>query len=312
MKKISFVVNGLLKNINSIRSEIENQFSDEFDLSFLISPRSSESITLAEQSLSNGADYIIAIGGDGTINEVINGVMKAPKEKRNDLIVGLLPTGSGNDFAKTMKLSSNVSDLKKMIQKNHYRVIDLGEIKCKDFNNKDITRYFNNIADVGLGGEVVAILNRSKKIFGPTFRYFKASIQAFFSYKKKRIKIVSKEFVWEGAVLILCLANAAYFGSGLGIAPHAKVDDGKIAVVIAGDISLFDYLKNLPKIRRQEFIDHPGLSYHEVESCTIEPIDDGLLLETDGELAGTLPLSMTVLKKELKFLSPVNIPLKIS
>jgi len=71
-------------------------------------------------------------------------------------------------------------------------------------------------------------------------------------------------------------------------------------------------LKNLPKIRRQEFIDHSGLSYHEVESCTIEPLDEGLLLETDGELAGTLPLSMTVLKKELKFLSPVNIPSKIS
>lgn len=304
MKKISFVINGLLKNINSRTNEIELLLGKDFNISYHISQRSTDSIDLSRKCIENGTDYIIGIGGDGTLNEVINGVMLADKSKRKNVKVGLLPTGSGNDFAKTMKLDSEVLSLKNLIENGQSVSIDIGKIECKDNNGNDATRYFNNIADVGLGGEVVVKVNKSSKIFSPTFRYLKSSVEAFFTYRKKRIRFTSPHFAWEGAVLILCLANANYFGSGLGIAPHAQVDDGKMAVVIAGEISLFDYLRNLSRIRNKEIISHPGIIYKEVESCTIEPIEDNLLIETDGELAGNLPLKMSVLNKEIEFLSP--------
>jgi YegS/Rv2252/BmrU family lipid kinase len=304
MKKISFVINGLLKNINSRTKEIELLLGKDFNISYHISQRSTDSIDLSRKCIEEGTDYIIGIGGDGTLNEVINGVMLSDKKKRKNVKVGLLPTGSGNDFAKTMKLDSEVLTLKNLIESEQSVSIDIGKIECKDNNRKDAIRYFNNIADVGLGGEVVLKVNKSSKIFSPTFRYLKSSVEAFFTYRKKRIRFTSPHFVWEGAVLILCLANANYFGSGLGIAPHAQVDDGKMAVVIAGEISLFDYLRNLSRIRNKEIINHPGIIYKEVESCTIEPIEDNLLIETDGELAGILPLKMSVLNKEIEFLSP--------
>jgi YegS/Rv2252/BmrU family lipid kinase len=304
MKKISFVVNGLLKNINSRKKDIELHFGKVFDISFHISQRSTDSIRLSKKSIDEGTDYLIGVGGDGTLNEVMNGVMLSEKENRKNVKIGLLPTGSGNDFAKSMSLNSDVVLLKNLIEKDKSVSIDIGKIECKDQNGKDLTRYFNNIADVGLGGEVVVKVNKSSKLLSPTIRYFKSSVESFFTYRKKKIRFTSPHFTWEGAVLILCLANANYFGSGLGIAPHAQVDDGKIAVVIAGEISLFDYLRNLSRIRNKEVINHPGVIYQEVESCTIEPLEDSLLIETDGELAGKLPLKMSVLNKEIEFLSP--------
>lgn len=303
MKKISFVVNGLLKNIDSRAKEIELHLAKEFNIAFHVSQKSTDSINIAEKCVNEGTDYIVAVGGDGTLNEVINGVMKTSSSKREKLKVGLLPTGSGNDFAKTMKISSEITFLKNLIENDKSVKVDLGKIECNDIYGKNITRYFNNIADIGLGGEVVVKVNKSSKLFGPTFRYFKSSVESFFTYRKKRIKFTSPHFTWEGAVLILCLANANYFGSGLGIAPHAKVNDGKIAIVIAGEISLYDYLRNLSKIRRTEKIDHPGIIYQEVESCTIEPMEDNLLIETDGELAGILPLKMEVLHNEIDFMA---------
>lgn len=304
MKKISFVINGLLKNINSRTKEIELLLGKDFNISYHISQRSTDSIDLSYKCVEEGTDYIIGVGGDGTLNEVINGVMLSDKTKRKNVKVGLLPTGSGNDFAKTMKLDSEVLTLKNLIENGQAVPIDIGKIECKDSYGNDSVRYFNNIADVGLGGEVVVKVNKSSKIFSPTFRYLKSSVEAFFTYRKKRIRFTSPHFTWEGAVLILCLANANYFGSGLGIAPHAQVDDGKIAVVIAGEISLFDYLRNLSRIRNKEIINHPGILYKEVESCTIEPVEDNLLIETDGEIAGNLPLKMSILNKEIEFLSP--------
>jgi len=306
MKKITFVINGTLRNISSIKKRIVENFERDFEISLKVSSYRTDSMNLAENGIKEGSDYIISVGGDGTMNEVVNGVMRIPKYQREKLIVGLLPTGSGNDFARTMKLSSHAVKLKNYILDNLFTHIDIGKIECRKINGEPTTRYFNNIADAGLGGEVTNKLSNSKKLLGPTFTYFKSSVTSFITYKKKRIRFSSPQFSWEGAILILCLANANYFGSGLGIAPHAKYDDGKMAVVIAGEVSLFDYLKNVPKIRRTQFLDHPGIIYNEVESCEIEPLDDNCLIETDGEVAGKLPLKLSVLNKELKLLSPIN------
>ena len=129
----------------------------------------------------------------------------------------------------------------------------------------------------------------------------------FLNYKRKRVKIESSIFNWEGNILILCLANGKYFGSGLGIAPHAKVNDGKLAVTLAGDISLIDYLKNLIRIRKCIQINHPHVIYKEVESCLIKPVGAECLIEADGEMIGKIPLKVSILPHEIKFLSSIEL-----
>ena len=120
MKKITFIINGLIKNIQEVEQNILLAFSAEFRVELKITRYFQDAITFAENSVFENTNYIIAVGGDGTLNEVINGVVNCRKNRREDLIVGILPTGSGNDFAKTMKVKSDVNHIFSLIKKNQF------------------------------------------------------------------------------------------------------------------------------------------------------------------------------------------------
>ncbi len=303
MKKIYFVLNGRLKHAGHTKKEIHKIFDNEFSVTVAITNGNGNAIALSKKAVIEGTDYIIAAGGDGTMSEVVNGIMLVEKEKRENLIVGLYPLGSGNDFSRTMKLSKNLNDLYELIKQNSINKIDIGKLEYKKMNGEDGVRYFNNIADIGLGAEVAKRVNEGKKIYGPNFDFFKATLLGFINYKRKKLNIESGEFKWTGSLLILCIANGKYFGSGLCIAPHAKVNDGKFSITLAGNVSLFDYLKNIFRIRSGKFIEHPELYYKEFESCTIEPVGEPCLIEADGEMIGKIPLKAEILKDEIYFLS---------
>ena len=305
MKKIYFVLNGRLKHAGHTQKEIHNIFDNEFSVTVAITSGNGNAIALSKNAVIDGTDYIIAAGGDGTMSEVVNGIMLVEKEKRDNLIVGLYPLGSGNDFSRTMKLSKKLNDLYELIKQNSVMKTDIGKLEYKKMNGEDGVRYFNNIADIGLGAEVAKRVNEGKKIYGPNFDFFKATLLGFINYKRKKLNIESGEFKWTGSLLILCIANGKYFGSGLCIAPHAKVNDGKFSITLAGNVSLFDYLKNIFRIRAGKFIDHPELYYKEFEGCTIEPVGEPCLIEADGEMIGKIPLKVEILKNEINFLSKI-------
>ena len=202
-----------------------------------------------------------------------------------------------------MKLTNDINNLYSLIRNDSVLKLDIGKLEYKKMNGEDAVRYFNNIADIGLGAEVAKRVNEGKKMYGPNFDFFKATVIGFLKYKRKQLKIESEKFNWSGSLLILCLANGKYFGSGLGIAPHANVCDGKISITLAGNVSVIDYLKYLGRIRKGLFVKHPELYYKEVESCTIEPVGEPCLIETDGEMIGKIPLKAAMLKHEINFLA---------
>ncbi len=310
MKKIYFVLNGRLKHAQQTKSEIHNLFDKEFLVSVAITNGNGNAIALSKQAVIDGNDYIIAAGGDGTMSEVVNGVMLVDKTKRENLIVGLYPLGSGNDFSRTMKLSKKLIDLYELIKQNSIVKIDIGKLQYKKLNDEDGIRYFNNITDIGLGAEVAKRVNEGKKIYGPNFDFFfffffKATLLGFINYKRKKLRIESEKFKWTGSLLILCLANGKYFGSGLCIAPHAKINDGKFSITLAGSVSLFDYLKNIFRIRSGKFVEHPELYYKELESCVIEPVGEPCLIEAEGEMIGRIPMRAEILNNEINFLAKV-------
>jgi diacylglycerol kinase (ATP) len=303
MKKIHFVVNGRFKHTERTIKEIEEAFGEEYLVWTSVTNGNGHAIELSRNAVLSGTDYLIAAGGDGTMSEVVNGIMQVEKLKRENLIVGLYPFGSGNDFARTMKLTKKLRDLYELLKDNSTIPIDIGKLEYKKMNGDDAIRYFNNITDIGLGAEVAKRVNEGKKIYGPNFDFFKATVLGFLNYKRKKLKIISEGFNWSGSLLVLCLANGKYFGSGMCIAPHAKVNDGKYSITLAGNVSLIDYLKYLSKIRKGEFIKHPELYYKEVDNCIIEPIGEECLIEADGEMIGKIPLKATMLKHELEFLA---------
>jgi YegS/Rv2252/BmrU family lipid kinase len=306
LRRITFVAHGLHLNKFKIEQEAAKYFSGTYQISFKATKTNCEAEELAEKSILEGTDYIIAVGGDGTMHEVVNGIMRVPREKRTELVVGLLPVGSGNDFARTLKLSPKVSDLHNLIENNKMMSIDIGRLQYKSMKGDDQTSYFINITDVGLGAEVAKRVNEGNKTYGPNIAFFTATLSTFTNYKKKKIKIESPNFNWTGNILILCLANAKYFGSGLCIAPYAKVNDGKFAVTLAGEVSLWDYIKNVMRIRNGKLMKHPNVMYNEVDECFIEPIGPECLIEADGEMIGKIPLRVTLLKHEINFLTSAS------
>lgn len=305
MKKISFVAHGKHINKHKIITEADKYFSNKYEVEFLTTTSGREAEALAEKAVINGTDYVIAIGGDGTLHEVINGVMRIPKENRTKLVLGLLPVGSGNDFARTFKISKRISDLYTLIEAGSIIQIDIGKIECASLSDQKEIHHFINIADSGLGAEVAKRVNEGNKTYGPNIAFFMATIKSFIAHKKKKIKFISGQLNYEGEVLMLVLANAKYFGSGLGIAPHADLNDGKIAVTLVGNVSLFDYLINVFNLRGCSPINHPQIFYSQAESCIAEPIGEPCLIEADGEVIGKLPLKAEMLVREVNFLASV-------
>ncbi len=204
---------------------------------FFSTLRKKHAIELAKQATENGCDYMIAVGGDGTLNEVINGMLQAKITPNEYPAIGLLPHGSANDFARTARISNSIAALIELIQSNTTQKIDLGKIIIQQTQE---TRYFINIAGVGLGAEVAQNLEQSSSVLGPGFNYLKHIIKGFLSYVKKEVSCTSSRWQWKGKLLQMAVANGRYYGNAICIAPDAKLTDGQFQVAIFGDLSIWD------------------------------------------------------------------------
>lgn len=308
MPKIAFFINPAIRNFKKIEIEIQHSFL-KYDYKFFISEYSGHFLNLPQKAVNEGFTHFIAVGGDGTLNEIVNGIVSAFKteesydwEKIKSIKIGILPSGSGNDFVKNLGYKT-ITELQNLIDKDTSGLVDIGFTEYLDRNRNKAERFFINVSDVGIGGEVV--INKEKlplTLPGET-NYFLAIISTFLTYKKKQIKVTAKEFSWEGKVLNFVIANAKYFGNSIGIAPHAEISDGKFAITNIGDISLIDYFKNIGTAKKCQKIIHPQVSYTESEELLIESLDHlPLTIDMDGEFIGYAPVKFTCLQQKLCFL----------
>jgi YegS/Rv2252/BmrU family lipid kinase len=309
-QKISFVLHGKIHGKSKILRSIEHAFSDDFELGFYETRKARHAEELATQALKDGCDYLIAVGGDGTLNEVVNGFLKSGGRKKNKAVVGVLPFGTGNDFVRTIGMNKSVGQLRELIKSASIRDIDAGRIIIGPENDDQKIVFFNNVADAGFGAEVVSEVNGvhlRKKILGGTLTFFIAVFLKFFTYRHKRMRISWDGFAWEGRVLALVVANGRFFGSGYGIAPDARIDDGKFQIVLAGNVTMIDYFKNFGNLRKSRHIKLNDLSYHHSDHVVVETLGDKILIEADGEIHGIAPLRFECLKGVLPFLIPGDV-----
>jgi len=305
VQKISFVLHGKIHGKKKIVKRIKAVLADKFKLAFYETHKARHAAELAIQAIRDGCKYLIAVGGDGTLNEVVNGYLKLEREERKDTVLGVLPWGTGNDFVRSIGMKRSVEQLYELIKRSSIKMIDAGKAEFgADGEDKRVV-YFDNIADAGFGAEVVSEVNGvhlRKKILGGTLTFFIAVLLKFFTYKHKKMRISWQGFSWEGPVLALVVANGRFFGSGYGIAPDAVVNDGKFQVVLAGNVTMFDYFRNFGNLRRSKHIKLDNLSYHETDHVLVEPLGNKVLVEADGEIHGTAPLRFQCMKEVLPFL----------
>lgn len=270
---------------------------------FISTLRKKHAIELAKQATENGCDYMVAVGGDGTLHEVINGMLQSNIPANEYPTIGLLPHGSANDFARTARISNSIEELIELIQSNTTQKIDLGKIIIQQTQE---TRYFINIAGIGLGPEVVQNLEQSSSVLGPGFNFFKHIIKGFLSYVKKEVSCTSSTWQWKGKLLQMAVANGRYYGNAICTAPDAKLTDGQFQVAIFGDLSIWDYLKNLGNLKKGVKINLPQVSYHYANEVLLES-NDSCGIEADGEYVGLAPATISVLPKAICFLMPPDV-----
>jgi len=306
MKKIAFIMHGKIKKQDKIIAGIKAAFDNTAHLVFASTQHIDHASELAWHAANDGATHIICLGGDGSLNEVMNGIMRAMEADSalRGISVGLLPYGTGNDFARTMCVTKDVTLLRQCMDEDSYRWIDLCHAKYQAANGIMANRYFINITDVGIGGVIAMKLAHASKIFGPTITYQKEILKALLTYKNQPVRVRADGFEYEGNIMSLIVANGRYFGGGMGIAPHALPDDNLFSVVVIGAISMFDYLMNLGNIKKLKKIEHPQVRYLTTRQIVIEPVGGPLPIDMDGEFAGYAPVTMQIVPNAIKFIGP--------
>jgi diacylglycerol kinase (ATP) len=313
MKKIAFLINRKIKSYDKVVGKIERTFK-AFEIKIFNSDYAGHLPQLAETAVNRGYKIIIAVGGDGTLNECVNGIASAFKkgltdspesfdwEGFADISVGLLPSGTGNDFSKTTGLTNHTEQLLALIQRQQTQLVDIGWVSFISPKEQPIYRFFCNITDVGMGGEVVQTMQNKLPLFTNHMMYSWSIMKTFVTYEKSGIRCYNDQFRWEGKVMNLVIANGRYFGSGLGIAPEANLTDGQFEIIILGDISLMDYLRHLSDVKACKKLNHPEVFYHRCDKITIEPADgQPLAIDMDGDFVGFAPMTLLNLSRRLNF-----------
>jgi diacylglycerol kinase (ATP) len=302
--KIAFILHGKYAHKHKAMADIKASFAEGFDISCQTTACAGQFTPLTANAVNNGATHIICVGGDGSLNETVNGLMQAAGGKPANIKLGLLPAGTGNDFARSMGVSYDISLLKECILKDKCKAVDVGIAAIKTAGGQTLNRYFINIMDIGIGGYISQKISGSSKPLGPFITYQWAIINALLRYKNQPVNIKADTFNHSGRIMSFIMANGKYFGGGLGISPEADLHDGQFSTVIIGDISMLDYLKNQARVRRCEKLTHPELKYINASQIEIDSPGSPLPVDMDGEFAGFTPLQLNILPGAVNFICP--------
>ena len=291
-----------------IASELNHHFGS-FKPQFTRQP--GEAIQLAAEAARKGARLIIACGGDGTISEVANGILTSG----TDTELGILPSGTGGDFRRTLKIPSRTADAVQILKTGKSRLLDVGSVTFRGRTGEHETRHFLGVASFGMSADVVARVKdsgganyaRLPKWFAGRLSFSLAMAETALKSKPTRVSMQLDEGPERHmSVANLCIANARYFGGGMKIAPDAKLDDGKLDVISVGDIGAGRILANAPRIYLGAHLSIPEVGHALASKILVRPvnIDDQVEIEVDGELPGYLPATFQVLPKALRVRCP--------
>jgi len=269
------------------------------DLRYTTAPL--DGIRLCREAVRAGAATVVAIGGDGTVNEVVNGFLQGGRPKTN-VSLAIAPVGTGTDFAKSIHQTSQPDEVLARLRRNQRRTIDAGLVEYTDLGGGSATRYFVNIAEFGSGGAVVEKVNRTTKFLGGRISFLLAIMSSLPKYKNKNARWRVDGGPWaEARVNNVVVANGRYFGGGLMPAPKAELDDGKFDVVVIGDIDFKTVRRHLRDLRNGT---HLGLEFVSSSRGNLVETErtERAFLDLDGELVGVDPTRFVCIPRAIDLL----------
>ncbi len=236
---------------------------------------------LAEQAARDGFHTVIAAGGDGTANEIINGLMAA---SQNGPVprMGVIPAGSGSDFASGIGLTDDLQEACRRLTCNHRRSIDIGRVTVAGQD----PRYFGNIVGVGFDGAVLIETLKMKRIRGLTLYLLAVLKTIFLNFKAPLTTVVYDGEEMSLPAMLVAVANGPREGGGFYIAPQAAVDDGLFDICIANQVDRLTILRLLPHFLKGTHVDLAPITMVQARHVSISS-PEGLIAHVDGEVLCT-------------------------
>ena len=258
--------------------------------------------TLVRNALKQGKTTIVAVGGDGTVNEVVNGFFEGEQPINPQARLGIISRGTGCDLIRTLGIPKDYQGAVEVLARNREQPMDL---VLADYQGKDgdaARRWFANIADSGLGATVVNRVNHTSKSSGGFLSYLYGTLWSILSYKNVQARVEADgELVYEGSLVLAAVANGQYFGGGMQLAPMARIDDGKMNLVVIRGMTKIALLFNLARIYKGTHLNHPKISLNPVQEVRVSG-KQPLLIELDGELPGLTPVHFRLMPGAIKVL----------
>jgi len=279
-----------------IISKLLKQNNISFDYAF--TKGIGHGIELAKEAVDTGYELVVAVGGDGTVNEVANGIVD--KDGKSKAILGIICTGTGRDCIRSLHIPGDFDKACKLLANRKCVNIDLGLVEYMSSGNKN-RRYYINTAALGFAASV-AERTKSLKRLGGTMPFLLAFAMVFVAYKAQDIAFDIDGRIKQERYLLMSVNNGRYFGGGMKITPNADPCDGLLDVITIKDMNKLRLLYNFPRLYKGTHITHPKVDIYKAINIAMQT-PERMLLQLDGEVVGEAPASFSIIPSALRVIS---------
>ncbi len=294
------------RTFDQMRAPIERAIGD---VDVATTERGRHAVEIARDAARDGRSAVIAVGGDGSVHEVANGLMTARDEGVSELPkLGVIGTGTGGDFRRTLGIDHRLDRYASAIASGKTRRVDIGRVSYTTHDGAPATAYFINILSVGLGGLVDQLVAKATRSLGGTLAYFSASVQGLLQseigHLTAEVSLAGEARTLQFSSRNVAICNGRYFGSGMHVAPMAKVDDGVFEVIDQGAAPKLRFAMVSSKVYKGEHINHPDTKHFRCDRIKLSlqnaDVSHRFLLDVDGEPLGRLPMEIEVVPAALE------------
>ena len=253
---------------------------------------------MATEALRDGSRFLVAVGGDGTVHEVVNGMFEDGHPIVDDVVLGVVAAGSGCDFIRTFGLPGDATRAcNHLVGENTYP-LDVGRITFRASDGAERSVYFANVAEAGLGAAVTARAERMSPRLGQA-KYFLGFWLVMPRFKLAHVRVQADRRTFEGPAYLVVVGNAQYYGGGMRISPRSYPGDAILDVLVfKGPKS--DSFTLLPKIYRGDHVPNDHVAELRVRRELTIDADRPLPIEADGEVLGTTPATVEILAQAIR------------
>ena len=273
---------------------------------FTVTERPGDAHRLAAQAVLDSCSRIVAVGGDGTVNEAVNGMMSAVNGRVPPPALGVITSGSGQGFALSLHIPGALDEQVRLIAQSPSGMIDIGSVSAQGPHGERCSRYFVNECQIGIGADVVRRAGGAAKSAGGLIGYGIATLISIFRSPNAELSLVLDDCeLPRSNVLGLAVGNGALTAGGMALTPGARPDDGVLNLLTIDGLPLSRRLRSFPRIYTGAHIGTRGFSYRVMKQCSVSGLVP-LPVAADGEMTGVLPCTIAIHEGALRVIAPVQ------